>query len=228
MTKFDVFIEDSKAFFDTYKIIVGDKSNFPTRFRNGGFIGISGKYCLNRVYKSEFYQNEFYIVVIVDRTGNFPVPILWLPNEKSPFGFEHIYQDKTCCLGVTHEIITIWGEVQTAKDFFDKIIDTFLINYLSYKNNRVCVTGDRPHGKLGITDYYKKFFNVDNEQCEKILRYVKIKAKRREYAKGHNRCPCDSGNILRKCHGEQISAFINSLYADKRLLEAFEKDMLGI
>ena len=107
MARFDDFIEESKNFFDTYEILVGDKSNFPTRFRNASFIGISGKYCLNRVYKSEFYQDEFYIVVIVDRTGTFPIPILWLPNEKIPFGFEHIYQDKTCCLGVTHELITI-------------------------------------------------------------------------------------------------------------------------
>lgn len=29
-------------------------------------------------------------------------------------------------------------------------------------------------------------------------------------------------------YGEQINTFINSLYADKRLLEAFEKDMVGI
>ena len=228
MTKFEEFIEESKVFFDSYEVIIGDKSNFPSRFKNASFVGIAGKYYLNRTYQNELYQDEFNLVVIVDKSGQFLVPIVWLPKETIPFGFEHVYQDKTCCLGVTHELISIWGKDQTAKDFFDKIVDTFLINYLSYKNNKVCITGDRPHGKLGITDYYKKFFNVNSEQCENILRYINIKAKKKEYAKGHNQCPCESGNILRKCHGEQINTFINSLYADKRLLEAFEKDMVGI
>lgn len=168
------------------------------------------------------------MVVLADRTKSFVLPIVWLPHEKRPFGFEHLYTDNTCCLGLTHEIISIWGSKQSAQEFFDNVVDIFLINLLAFRRNGKCATDERPHAEVGICDYYKNLFGMTAAECLNSLPYLFQKVSRSEFAKGHNLCPCGSNKKLRHCHGEQINSFIKSLYSNMELKKAFLQDIRGL
>lgn len=58
--------------------------------------------------------------------------------------------------------------------------------------------GELSHGGKGIFENYKDLFNVVS--TEQVLRLFKILVDK-SY-KGHNPCPCNSGKVLRKCHGD--------------------------
>lgn len=99
-----------------------DKTDMQLNTGKGSFTAIAGEYFLNREFNEKIYQQIFYLVVIVDKTGQLSIPIVYLPKEQRPYKFEHLYKDNSCCLGLTHELIGIWGEKQSAIDFFEKII----------------------------------------------------------------------------------------------------------
>ena len=219
----DLFIEEAGALFENYRIL--DKSEIKLNTGKGSVIAIAGEYFLNREFESTVYQHSFYLVVLIDRTKQLSIPIVWLPKEKRPYKFEHLYPDNTCCLGLTHEVIEIWGEKQSAKDFFEKIIDPFLINLLCCRYSGKCATGERPHGEYGVVDYYKNLLGMTAIECKNALPYLYRKTMRDELAKGHNPCPCGSGEKLRHCHREKINQFLNHLYANKTLKKAFIQDV---
>ena len=227
MKDYNKFIEEAKPLFERY-LIIESKDGTSLPIKTSSFIAIVGDYFLNREFNGKYFQHTFKLVIILDRTGEFVIPIVWLPDEKRPYGFEHMYKNNTCCLGLTHEIVSIWGENQTAYEFFDRILDIFLVNFLSYRLYRHCVTDERPHGTVGIVDYYKDIFCMDEGECYKTLLYLYNKVIRNEYAKGHNKCPCGSGKNIRNCHVAQFNNFLDCLYSNTELKKAFIQDLQGI
>ena len=225
MKNFNAFIEEARPLFENYRILDSNAVNaLKINVGKGSFIAIAGEYFLNCNIKEDIYQHTFYLVVLLDKTKHFVLPIVWLPYEKIPWKFEHVYSDKTCCLGLTYEVLKIWGEEQTAQDFFEKIIDVFLINLLSFRNKGKCVTGERPHGEAGLIDYYKDLFDMTADEFRNALPYIYRKVIRKEFAKGHNLCPCGNKEIVRRCHGEKINSFLDNLYASNELKEGFIQD----
>lgn len=222
---YNSFIEEAGALFENYCIL--DKTDMQLDTGKGSFTAIAGEYFLNREFNEKIYQHIFYLVVIVDKTGQLSIPIVYLPKEQRPYKFEHLYKDNSCCLGLTHELIGIWGEKQSAIDFFEKIIDPFLINLLSCRNTGKCATEERPHGEDGLADYYKDLLGMTAIECKNALFYLYQKVRRGELAKGHNPCPCGSGKKLRHCHGKQINEFLNHLYVNRIFQKAFIQDVAG-
>jgi hypothetical protein len=225
MQDYNVFINEASVLFEKYIILDSCAvDSLDLKRCKGSFIAIAGAYFLNRQFGDEVYQHTFNMVVLLDRSKRLVLPIVWLPCEEKPARFEHLYADKTCCLGLTHEVISIWGDKQLAKDFFDKIVDIFLINLLSFRQIGKCATEERPHAEAGIIDYYKDLIGMTATECRNALPYLHQKVSCNELAKGHNPCPCGGGKILRHCHGEQINSFLNDLYSNKELKKAFLQD----
>lgn len=224
---FNKFIEQAKPLFQWYRILSSKEITVVDNNRCE-YVAIAGEYLLNRSYNNEIYNRIYYLVIILDKTGRFSVPIVWLPHEERPQSFMHMYSDKTCCLGLNHEVLSIWGQDQSAESFFDKILDPYLMNLLSYSRTGKCVTPERPHSVLGVVDYYKKIFDCDEEHVIPFLRYLSKKVYRNELPKGHIMCPCGSGMNLRKCHGRLIQIFISQLYGFAGLKSAFLEDVRSV
>lgn len=107
----EIFIEEAGALYENYcKMDSESIKSLPIKTIHGSFLAIKGLYFLNREFDGRVYQANFDLVVILDRTGRFSVPIVWLPNEQRPYKFEHLYNDNTCCLGLAFEVIKIWGQ----------------------------------------------------------------------------------------------------------------------
>jgi len=60
--------------------------------------------------------------------------------------------------------------------------------------------GEWRHGGAGLWDSYKGLLGVDQDLV--VLAFLRMLADN-DY-KGHVPCPCGSGLILRKCHGQQL------------------------
>ena len=61
--------------------------------------------------------------------------------------------------------------------------------------------GERPHFGKGIHEFYAELLGIPNEAD--IIGFMKLLA-RKNQPKGHELCPCNSGNRLRNCHRELI------------------------
>lgn len=226
MKNYNAFINEAQALFEKCYFLNKDAvNNLNLRHCKGSFLAIRGEYYLNRVFNGRIYQHYFDLVILIDKMNHFVIPIIYLPNEIKPYGFEHMYPDNTCCLGLAHEIIQIWGKEQLAEDFFEKIVNIFLINLLSYRLSKRCVTEERPHNKEGVIDYYGELLGINGQECLNTLIYIYTKVKHNELARGHNLCPCKSGKILRNCHFFQIANFINSLNINPELKGGFLQDI---
>jgi hypothetical protein len=225
------FVEEFKPFFEKCRVIdsnLTDNELDKIRLRRskGSFIAVAGKYYLNREYAGMPYQQYFDLCVLVDKKNVFIVPIVFLPNETRPDNFEHLYTDNTCCLGTTHELITIWGETQSAEIFFYNIIDVFLINLISFRESGKCATEDRPHGLEGLVDYYKDILTMSPEETIVALIHLYYKLRNKNTIKGHHECLCGKREIIRKCHPAIIN-FLSELDRNPNLKDAFLYDMRG-
>jgi hypothetical protein len=59
---------------------------------------------------------------------------------------------------------------------------------------------ERPHGAAGICEFYSAY--IDSSSPPHVMRLLQLLQKK-EF-KGHWLCPCGSGQILRRCHGQSV------------------------
>lgn len=221
------FIDESKILFENY-LLNDNKTITGITNRNETFVSIQGDYYLNRKYNNVIYKKKFNISVYAYKSNNHVLPYLIVNKKDIPQGFTHIYVNGCCCLGLQYEIYKSWGNTQNAQNFFDNIIDTFLMNLIEFLNTKTYLNGDHSHGSQGILEYYTKILRVDFSCCENLLSYMYNKLIHKEKIKGHNLCPCNSGKQLKHCHMRVIFDFYKDLYNDKTLCNVFKNDYLVI
>jgi len=66
--------------------------------------------------------------------------------------------------------------------------------------------GELSHGGKGIREHYQEVFETDDFRT--ILRLLKLLADGNY--RGHLPCPCGSGTIQRRCHGEKLRELMNA------------------
>lgn len=105
---------------------------------------------------------------------------------------------KTLCLASPFDIKRKFLLHNNLIGFVETLVIPFLYSYSYYEKTGNMPFGELSHGGEGLFENYKELFNVDS--VEQVLRLFKIIID--NSYKGHNLCPCGSGNILRKCHGD--------------------------
>ncbi len=60
---------------------------------------------------------------------------------------------------------------------------------------------ERSHFAKGITEYYAELLGINRRQA--VVEFMKLLA-RKNRPKGHEICPCGSGERLRNCHRELL------------------------
>lgn len=61
--------------------------------------------------------------------------------------------------------------------------------------------GERSHFVNGIIEYYSELLDI--KKCQYVVKFMRLLA-RKNYPKGHEICPCGSGERLRNCHRELL------------------------
>lgn len=161
-----------------------------------------GKYCLYVPGTSRHI--EYGLVLLL--TGDYPKrpPVMYCNDPKLPIGNidRHIMRDGMACLGVQAEISMRWSAGSTIVDFLDNLVAPFLA-WQAYHDEyqKPPPWGERSHGAHGIIEYYAELLGRSADSS--VVGFMRLLA-RKNRPKGHEPCPCDSGECLRNCHRDLV------------------------
>lgn len=112
----------------------------------------------------------------------------------------HISFDRTCCLCVPQLEKYYFPKDSNIKDFLDKLVIPFFANQAYFEMTGQWINGEYSHGYLGIYEFYREFFDIEN--INKILQLLQISIK--TIPNFNKKCPCKCGKSIRKCHMKKI------------------------
>ena len=114
--------------------------------------------------------------------------------------YRHVFQNGRLCLAVPVEERRIFARQPSLLGFVNRLVVPYLYGYCYWKEFGQHPFGEQSHGAEGIADYYVERLELDND-----LAALAVVASLLEHGyRGHHRCPCGSGKIVRKCHGAAL------------------------
>lgn len=176
------------------------RSEFEPDDSKQGEIAVIGPYALDATCDGIRLAEDFRLQLTVP--ADYPAS---LPRVKEVSGaidprYEHLYSDGSLCLGIQGELLLEQLEKPSLPALLDGPVRSYLYSYLFHERYGRYPFGDRAHGVAGILQYYEELFGeADPMRTIKLLEAVCLDGYR-----GHLPCPCGSGLIARKCHGEDI------------------------
>jgi hypothetical protein len=133
---------------------------------------------------------------------NFPNawPRVWETGGRIPHTLaRHVNQaDGTLCVVLPDEAFIRYPPTVTALEYLNGPLRNFFIGQLCVENGGPWPWGEHAHGLNGAIAYYGDLLGVGDDVLT-IGKILYLVCERRY--KGHWRCPCESGQIIRKCHG---------------------------
>jgi hypothetical protein len=150
------------------------------------------------------HQIEYGIFIFMPNNYPKQVPNLFCNDLKLPIGEidRHIMSDGSACLGVYTDIMTRWFLKPDIVNFLENFVAPFLVWQAYYDaHQKPPPWGDRSHFSEGIIEYYAELLGIN--RCQAIVEFMKLLA-RKNRPKGHEICPCGSGERLRNCHRELL------------------------
>lgn len=181
----------------------------------GGAIVISGAYALDASYDGIRLAEDFEIAITVPPNLPLGIPKVQELSSVIPPSYEHLYPDRSFCLGVNGEIAMGLIDDPSLVSFLEGPVRSFLYAAVFHERYGRYPYGDRPHGCEGILQFYSELFDVDDDRKAAALMHCIANARYR----GHAPCPCGSGLRSRHCHGGQMLGILNG-----PLLEALRAD----
>jgi hypothetical protein len=98
--------------------------------------------------------------------------------------------------------MTRWSLKPGIVNFLDNFVAPFLVWQFYYDaHKKPPPWGERSHFAEGVIEYYAELLGMNKRQS--VVEFMKILA-RKNRPKGHEICPCGSGNRLRNCHRELL------------------------
>ena len=131
---------------------------------------------------------------------NYPkwVPAVFMREPNIHFVADrHIWTNGSACLCLPHEIPKYLTDVIRFEPFLEKLLNPWLIGQAYYDEHQCWPWQERSHGKPGILEGFSELLGIDN--LEIVENFAKLLV-RKNPAKGHELCPCGSGEKMRNCH----------------------------
>ncbi|NQT57277.1 MAG: hypothetical protein HQ551_13725 [Desulfobacteraceae bacterium] len=114
----------------------------------------------------------------------------------------HIMDDGSACLGVYADIMTRWSLKPGIVSFLENFVAPFLVWQAYYDAHQKPPSwGERSHFTEGIIEYYAELLGIYKRTS--VVEFMKLLG-RKNRPKGHERCPCGSGDRLRNCHRDLL------------------------
>lgn len=114
----------------------------------------------------------------------------------------HISSDGTACLFVEDEAYYQFPNGLSFVEFLEIPVRNFFLSQSIVANGGDWPLGYRSHGTEGVIEFYMEKLNTEDPvELLKCLKCLSI-----ESVKGHHPCPCESGEIYRRCHQARLSA----------------------
>ncbi|MGA7323550.1 MAG: hypothetical protein WBX25_03460 [Rhodomicrobium sp.] len=142
--------------------------------------------------------------VQINLTDGYPLesPKVFEVGGRIPRNSEHhINPDGSLCLGVPEEL---WLEMQGHFEigaFIEHLLTPFLIGVSEKLRTGQWPGPERPHGAAAICEFYGAYIGCSSPP--QVMELLQLLLQKKEL-KGHWLCPCGSGQILRRCHGQLV------------------------
>ena len=161
---------------------------------------VTGPYALDASYDGIRLAEDFKLQLTIPADYPESLPRVREISDIIAPSYEHLFADRSFCLGVQGELLIAQLKDPSLVRLYDGPVRSYLYSYLFRERYGRYPFGDRAHGAKGILQFYSELFDEPN-----LLRTWKLllSAVSEEY-RGHLPCPCGSGVIGRKCHGEAI------------------------
>jgi len=179
---------------------------------------IRGKISFSASFQNDTITDTFSVMIILPDDYPHSPPNVQETGGRIPADF-HQNQDRTLCLGIPIEVRQRFKKEPTLLAFVEKLLIPYLYSYSYFEKYGKLPFGEFAHAGKGIREYYQELFKTD-DICI-VLELLKIMAN--GSYRGHHLCPCNSGKILRKCHGQLILKLLKEYHK-----EIFFKDFLYI
>jgi len=166
------------------------------------FVVVRGTYGIS--IPGSAHQIEYGIFIFMPNNYPKQVPNLFCNDPKLPIGDidRHIMADGSACLGVYADIMTRWFLKPDIVNFLENFVAPFLVWQAYYDaHQKPPPWGERSHFADGIIEYYAELLCMEKYQL--VVEFMKLLA-RKNRPKGHEICPCGSGERLRNCHRELL------------------------
>lgn len=112
----------------------------------------------------------------------------------------HTNHDGTLCLGSHLAVKSTFARYPTLLGYMEELVIPFFYAFFYKEKFGGMPFGELSHGGEGLLEYYLELFDVG--ESASVLGLIRILAD--DDYRGHLLCPCGSGAIVRKCHGEQL------------------------
>lgn len=179
---------------------------------------IRGKISFSASFQNDTITDTFSVMIILPDDYPHSPPNVQETGGRIPADF-HQNPDRTLCLGIPIEVRQRFKKEPTLLAFVEKLLIPYLYSYSYFEKYGKLPFGEFAHGGKGIREYYQELFKTDDIYI--VLELLKIMAN--GSYRGHHLCPCNSGKILRKCHGQLILKLLKEYHK-----EIFFKDFLYI
>lgn len=166
---------------------------------------LTGTIEMNAIYNEIPLYDKYEIEMKIPHNFPLAIPIVKELNGKVPKGLQHFLEDGSLCLGAPCELYDYLGTHGTILEFIDDIVISYLYTCSYFIRYRTIPYGERSHGIQGIIEAFMERYAIKSEQeLFPLLAYVTGLVKYR----GHELCPCGSGQKLRRCHGKKSSRIL--------------------
>ena len=176
---------------------------------------IRGTLYFSATFRGVTISDTFSILILLPNGyPEFP-PVVQETGGRIPANF-HQYGDRTLCLGAPVEVNRRFKADPRLLSFVGTLVVEYLYGYAYFEKTGTLPFGELSHGCQGIREYYQETFSTDDVRIALAL----IKVLSDGAYRGHHACPCNSGKILRKCHGAVLLELLKHQHKERFLLDA--------
>ncbi len=165
---------------------------------------LSGSICVHRSVEQFVINKDYEIGIHIPKQEGM-LPYVVDKGESIDINYPHIYPDRKLCLATDIDMHIALGKDPSLAGWMKDFVEAYFVSYAYYERYGIFPMGERPHGATGIIQSYMEVFDVSDAQAAEIILYISYKTYR-----GHQPCPCGSGDRMRKCHGKKLLVFYNN------------------
>lgn len=161
-----------------------------------GFLVLEGQFPVCDVQGALLRHYQLRVIFHQNYPQTIPA-VKMLERGISPIADRHLYQNKTACLCLPHEVPSHFPEGITFELFWEKLLSPWLIGQAGYDQTGKWPFPARDHGWPGIVEGFAEMLGIND--AVQLQQFIQLLI-RKNPAKGHEPCPCGSGKKLRNCH----------------------------
>lgn len=179
------------------------RARYPTLHARvqGGFVHVAGSFA---VLTEDAYQDRYMIDVRLPADYPGSIPDVWETGGRIERTIDrHVFPGTgALCVGVPVELwLNLKGDF-SIENYLEKAVRPYLIGNSLFEEGQPWPFNESTHGSFGVLEFCERYLGTTDARVVGRFLLNLLKGK----VRGHWPCPCGSGSILRKCHGEQVRA----------------------